>query len=186
MNKNILAVLLLVLAGLVYPFFIQDLQIDIAKIKVEVTALEDTIAKVAEFNVTRDQLVEKRNGILTEDLEKLEQIVPQKLDMLGLIVSIQQLALKNSMLMQGTVTVDTAPTVISSEKIPQKPYEEITVGFTAIGSYSSLTKFLSELAQSATILDVTTFDFASSEKEVLASYNVKLKTYRLRTETASP
>ena len=183
MNKNIIAIFLIIVSVLIYPFFVSDIRSDTDSLKEDVKVLKETIKNVEDFTTIKNSLLRKSEELSEDDLDNLEKMLPKEINAVQVALDIQELALKNSLILEREVGIKREERASQNVTANQNQAEEDlfnTVSFhiNLVGSYESLVAFLASLAESRTIFNVTSLSFAVDETN-LFSFDIELITYEL-------
>ena len=182
MNKNLFALVCIILAVLLYPFFVSPLWGEISK-------LQDQKAQIAKGQKDVDNFIKRHDELKTvvdtfpeEDIDRLSQILPESVNVIGTIVDIENIVRENGFILKGSVGVDDKEKVKGpnqeSDTASQAAYDTTTFTINVVGPYSSLEPLLENLAKSLTLFDITSLSFATSDTSVY-DFNISLRTYSL-------
>tara|TARA_Y100000310_G_scaffold334874_1_gene415594 strand:- start:2408 stop:2974 length:567 start_codon:yes stop_codon:yes gene_type:complete len=182
MNKNIIAILSLILAVVVYLIYIQDLYSEVSVIRAENESLQQNIEQVDNFIDLQRDLSNRLGSFSQGDLDRLEEFLPDRVNAIQTILDIQELSRKNGLILTGSISVeglDSAVDKYGAEKSQDDTlFHEVTFGFSVLGPYNNLTSFLSEVAKSLKIYNIPSVSFSADETGI-NSYVIKLETFQL-------
>jgi Tfp pilus assembly protein PilO len=181
MNKNILAILALLLTVLLYPFVFADSMDKVTLLKSDIAKNSETLEKAEELLRLKTDLVRRAESFTQEELARLEKILPEKVDPAQILLDIYTLANSNGLVMLGDARVVKPEKVESSEDEALEktnPIETVDVSFTIIGPYKNLPNFGEELAKSLTLFDIEELSFTKNESNIY-TYDIRMKTYLL-------
>lgn len=115
------------------------------------------------------------NNFSQEDLDRLNELLPDNVDNIQLIIDVNGIAKKNGMTLKNVkVTTETEagkPIAAANPKLGS-----MVLSFSVRGSYADYKKFIVDLASSLRIIDISSISFSSDDKGVY-DYQVSLKTY---------
>lgn len=139
------------------------------------TALNNTTA----IRAKRDALTSKRSNIDPADLTKLEQLLPDNIDNIKLVIDMNQIA-KNHTLALKNIKLDTNikanPSQLGADV---SKYGTVGLSFTVSSSYDNFQSFLSDLEKSLRLVDVTSLSVAGNDSGIY-DFSVGLRTYWLK------
>lgn len=193
MNKNIVAVLVLILTGLLYPTILQGLISDTQNLKSDIASLEETLQKAKDFIEIRNDLIERSESFTRAEIDRLEEVLPEKVDTTQLALDIERLGEQSGIILRGGVDISVpgAETTnqqgrrnnraVASESSAALPVS-MNLGF--MGRYQNLERFLESLSNSLTLFDVESISFSSGETDIY-DFSLTIKTYQLNTALIS-
>lgn len=147
---------------------------------VDQSAIVEANNKAAELRALRQQLTEARNKISQQDIEKLQKMIPDGVENVGLIIDIDNIASKYGMRIRNTKINDSGSGKNAAVTGPDaKKYGTIGLSFSISSTYENFVAFLRDLESSQRLVDVTNLSFASN-KEGRYEFNVTLQTYWLK------
>lgn len=201
MNKLILPVVLILLAGVVAYYgagsiisgssnFFSNLVLKesgkgISALRAEEKRLNEALGNARELKQRAEDLTKEMNELPQEKVERLEKFLPDTVDTIEVVVTLNNIAKKHGMAVKKVKIVeegeknlarDESATTFSSAVSRSQNIGELGVGFSVQGPYYSFLAFLSDLADSLRLVDLETLSFSSPEKG-FSEYDVQLKTY---------
>ena len=137
--------------------------------------------KAAQLRAVRTALTQERDKITDADIQRLNKMLPDAVDNVGLIIDMQNIAANRGMLLKGArVTAGGSVGDAAQGLGPDaSKYGTITMTFVVNTTYDNFSVFLKDLESSLRLLDVTSLGF-SSTKEGRYDYSVTLQTYWLK------
>ena len=183
MNRSLTATIFIAMALGLYFTVTKTVMTDASKINQSNKDYEQAIANVSKILQKFDELVDKKKRIGTENLDKLEKMVPQKMDNIRLIIDLNSIAFRYGFVLKGiqataaTNNVTTAAT--QPGIIPAPVLESVTVTFSVSAPYQQFINFLQDLESTLRIMDVTSLSVNTSETGIY-DWKVELKTYWLK------
>ncbi len=151
-----------------------------------VSALQDELAKyqdVAKSAVSivaeKDNLVNKKNTISTDEQARLEKMLPSNIDNIRLIIEISQIAQGRNLVAKNIVlgNIQNNNTGASGQTASQ--YGTLSLSFAVNSSYANFLNFLSDLESNLRLVDITNITFSSNDTGFY-DFNVTLNTYWLQ------
>jgi Tfp pilus assembly protein PilO len=186
MNFILPIILLVASLGLTFGFT-KPTYSQIKDLKGEHAQYSDAVKKFDELIQKRDELTKKKDFFSPADLNKLDRILPDNVNNIGLIIEIQDIANRYAFQLED-VRFD-VPTKKASGTTPsspqqalasQKPYETFNFDFTVTGTYQNFIKFISDLESSSRLIDITSIQFSTRDGSSAFRYSVKAQTYWLK------
>lgn len=179
----------IVIAILIFFFVIQPKFDEIKLLRTETDEYNAATAQYAAFNAKVQELILKRDSVKISDRDRLDLLIPEKINDTRLLVDVEAIAKKNNVFLVGVETSNdnidpSSLTAANSEGQTENEIEssndlltsEIT--FTLIGEYFDFKNFLRDIETSITLMHITKIHVAgNSEKFKL--FNVTVRTYAL-------
>jgi Tfp pilus assembly protein PilO len=187
MNRNITALILIVLAVGVY-FTYTSGQITVLKsIQAENNQYLSAINSAEKLIKLRDSVLNQYNSISDVDKARLDKIVPDNVDNVRLIIDISGIAARHGLTAAGITTSadgnsssdSTAAVVVPNSVAGSGSLSTVTVTFNVTTTYTNFIAFLQDLERSLRILDVSNITLTTSANGVY-TYGVTLNTYWLK------
>ena len=161
------------------------------ELKAQIAQYDEALAKVAELEIVKQKLLDKRKAFSEEDIQRLETMIPDHVDNIGLILELDKIANKYGMTLEN-VDVDAMPasrggdiaTGDSSIGSGQH-YDSLTLRFSTFGTYDDFGTFLQDLEASLRLVDLESLEFSTQETvstkgEATYNYNIAIRTYWLK------
>lgn len=181
--KSFIPIILVILSFGLFYVYISPKYSDIKSLSSQQTQYQEALDRTRELQDIRDNLIKKKNLIPTEQLQRLERLLPQNVDTVRLVMDMDALAKSRGLTIRNVKVDNTEKQQNTSGiVIPQIPkqYETVTVSFGVTASYDQMIGLLTAIENSLRILDVTSLSFgASSATSELYSFDLTLKTYWL-------
>ncbi len=201
MNRNVTAVILIVLSIGVYLEFTQNVWNDTQSIIAVNGTYQNAITDAKKVNDKVAQIAASYNSISASDQDRMNKILPTNVDNIRLIIDLNSVALRRGFTLHDiTVTspantaAQPAPAPVSSAavasaaagtsilSVPQAPLvsvDTVTVGFNASATYQQFIQFMRDAEADLHILDVSHLSVKSHDNGI-DDYTVEFKTYWLR------
>ena len=177
-----------IIVSLVLFIFVAKPQFNEAQtINADYTEYQDTIQKYEEFNAEINALKSKKNDIRISDRERIDAIIPSSIDNPRMLVDLEAMAKKHSLLFgniktdKGTENVNAQTSNKSTTPEAQNNENRLItndISFDVIGTYDQFKNFLSEIESSMTLMEVKTISFTATEG-AFQQYSVTVQTYAL-------
>ena len=202
MFKFVSAIILITFSVVGFFIVTKPLYENISDLKIQATAYNQALTNANSLESEKDKLTQKYNSMSTENLAKLNKLLPDNVDNIRLILEIGQVALPYGMVLKNvkydvvsskpedsTVAAGTAPTTDVSGA-PLKDYGDWDLEFSVSGTYDNFISFLNDLENNLRIIDISSIDFSSNSSGTgtnlttnqtnTYNYNFKIKTYWLK------
>ena len=181
----------------------------------DVKTIQDETAEYAQATERASELMQRINGlkaqqggILPVDLERLEALIPDRIDEVSALIDIDALTVAHH-LMLGDIEVGeqgqtessagagvaggqpgaTAPGAMATADADgfafmqageslESQYSTLDIGFSVTGTYDDFRMFLSDIERSLVLMEVTGVTFAASEGDAIP-FTMKVRLYSL-------
>lgn len=194
MNRNITALILLILAGGIYYTFTKG-QLDQARAVKAVNAqYASALDNANELIKVRDQVLQRYHSISDLDRDRLDKMIPSTVDNIRLIVDLNNIAAKRGISLKnikasaagsdqngpsGVATVPAPGAPSPTGGISEPKLDTVTVTFSVEAPYLEFIGFLQDIEANLRIMDVTKLSLTTADSGVY-DFNVELKTYWIR------
>lgn len=146
---------------------------------VELRSISDALDKASQLRAIRDKLAIDRNKISELDLVRINKMLPDGVENIGLIIEMNNIARDKGMELLNP-SVGDAPNA-SDVGPDNKKYGSIRMTFTVNTSYERFIEFIQELERSLRLVDVMEVRFsAPDEKTGKMNFGVTIQTYWLK------
>jgi len=185
MNKNLSALILLILAVGIYFTLTRGMFADAQAVKKINDQYVSAMAHAAQLISVRDQLLKQYNAISDSDRSRLDKMIPSTVDNIRLIIDLNSIALRYGFSLSGIKAAATAESSKSSPAAPLAPtggtpvLDTVTVSFGATAGYDTFIQFLQALESNLRVMDLTRLSVSGGDGG-LYSFQVQFKTYWLR------
>lgn len=187
MNKNITAVILIILAGGIYFTFTSNRLTELKAIQTVNDQYQEAIKNSENLIKVRDEVNAKYSSISIEDRERLNKLLPSTVDNVRLIIDVKDnIASKHGLLLKGIKTTSPEATMALNAPAnrggaPSTPssYGTVTLSFDVTTTYETFLSFLNDLESSLRIMDVSKLSVKSNPNGQY-DFSVEIKTYWLK------
>jgi Tfp pilus assembly protein PilO len=193
-----------ILIGIAIAFFFMvtnPIYNDISSKKGEVTSYNEALDNSKALANVRDQLTAKYNAIDSNNLIKLQTLLPDNVNNIRLILEIEQIASPFGMVLSdvkydastpaaGVAAADTATVVQggNTNTSTSKDYGTFDLEFSTSGTYDNFINFTKSLESNLRIVDISSVSFSSdtavstskTSSPDIYQYDFKIKTYWLK------
>lgn len=150
----------------------------------ESTAYDQALTTANKLKAQRDQLLSKRETFSTDDVQKLERMLPDNVDNIRLIIDINNIAARHSLTLKNVSlgSVSSASVARSAVAVGASgdPVGSVQLGFTVTSSYDRFLSFLADLEHSLRVVDVEKLNFKIGDAKIDSNdYTITIRTYWL-------
>jgi hypothetical protein len=186
MNRNITALILLVLAIGIYFTYTSGQIAVLNSIQAENSQYLSAIDNAKKLINLRDSVLNQYNAISDADKARLDKIVPDNIDNIRLTIDISGIAARHGITATGiTTSADAKSSAAATAPNPglttsaSGSLSTVTVSFGVTTTYANFISFLEDLERSLRILDITGITLSASANGVY-TYGVTMNTYWLQ------
>lgn len=182
MNNRPLALFALILAGVIYFFYISPTwNGSIAQTNMAIANDEQALAAAKEYSNKQQQLIATRDAIDPANLARLTTFLPDSVDNVRIILDLQALAARSGFSLSN-IDVSTVSDTSAAGGMPNaevSPVGSIDLSLSAVGTFSAFQNFLTGVENSQRLLDVRDISVTNSDTG-LYTYRMTLRLYWLR------
>jgi Tfp pilus assembly protein PilO len=206
--RPILAGLGIILAGGIFFGFTKPMYDSIQTDQAQITQYNAALAKATQLQALKQTLLSRYNSFNPTDLSRLQVMLPDQVNNIGLILDLDTLAQQFAMSLEnvdisgakgatnstGGVGQVASGAVQNATSVgaPSASYDSLDVSFTVHGTYTQFIQFITSLETSLRIVDlvklkvaggsgVTTLASAASGSDnLIYTFQVTLRTYWLK------
>lgn len=195
--KLIFPILFILISVLVFIFGTNPMYKDVTLLRSGIDTYNKALGNSAELQNKQDVLLKDYNEIKQEDKNRLENLLPDSVNNIGLILEIERIANLHGMPIKDikfeAKKKDTAPAdpniIVAEELIDRRPYGVFPIEFSTDGKYDNFVLFLKDLEYNLRLVDVKSVTFsipdtsAKGEEYVdpnIYHYTLKVETYWLK------
>ncbi|MBX4192066.1 type 4a pilus biogenesis protein PilO [Candidatus Parcubacteria bacterium] len=151
-------------------------------LQAQVAAYDEALDKAQELRKIRDELLNRRNTFSTEDMQKLQHMLPDNVDNIRLVIEINNIAAKHGLALQSVELGELSDSRQARTEFAVgssgDPVGSVDLAFTVNATYDQFNAFLADLEHSLRIVDVQEIEF-TADKAANIAYSVKIRTYWL-------
>ncbi len=148
----------------------------------EVGEYDEALNKSQELRKVRDELLSRRNTFSTDDLQKLQRMLPDNVDNIRLIIEINNIAARHGIVLENVALGELSDSREARGDFAVgasgDPVGSVDVSFAVTATYETFLTFLQDLERSLRIVDVQSIDFSSEGART--QYSLKIRTYWLQ------
>ncbi len=198
MFRLVISIIIIAISIVGFSAFTVPLYEDLSKERAQAAAFSQALDNAKALENERDKLVNKYNSIKSENLDKLEKLLPDNVDNIRLILEIEKIALPHGMVLKD-VKYDSVkkndaqtqgapiPAGSTAAQAMNKEYGQWNLEFSTQGTYNNFLNFVQDLESNLRIVDVSSIVFTSNVGSGLNpsfaeayKYGFKIKTYWLK------
>ncbi|MEK7109331.1 MAG: type 4a pilus biogenesis protein PilO [Patescibacteria group bacterium] len=182
--RTLLPLILLVAAIGLFVGYTNNAYQGSKSVAAETVSYDQALTTAGKLKSQRDQLLSKRATFSTDDVQKLERMLPDNVDNIRLIIDINNIAARHGLTLKNVSlgTVSSASTARSAVAVGASgdPVGSVNLGFTVTASYDKFLSFLADLEHSLRVVDVEKLNFKIGDIKIDANdYALTIRTYWL-------
>lgn len=164
MMRSLTPIFSILIAILLYLFFIAPQWEEVKGVRAEVNTYQEAVERYDQFTARMNGLLELKRNQNPVTLERLNQLVPEEVDAARIITDLEDMARRSNMLFGNITTSESEEDFGSRNETTsaQTELQAVDISFELIGTYDQLQAFLLELESSLTLLEVTGLSFSAS------------------------
>jgi len=153
-------------------------------LQAQASAFNEALDNAQLLKASRDQLLSKRNTFSTDNVQKLERILPDNVDNIRFVIDINNIAARRNLTLTnvslGTVSDASAERGALSVGASGDPVGSAQISFGLSASYDDFLAFLQDLEHSLRIVDVESISFTTGGSASIYDFSLSIRTYWLR------
>lgn len=173
--RTLTPLLSVVIAVIVYLFFTSGQLDTIALRNAEIDEYVKAAAGYTAFTEQLNAKIAKKENRSISDKERLDTLVPERIEAINLLVDLEALVKKHNMLF-GNVSVSDEDNASAQEIDSVNTLTSVDISFGVIGTYDQFKVFLRDLERSLTIYEVIDLTFSGTESE-FNQYELTVRVY---------
>ncbi|QQR64543.1 hypothetical protein IPH92_03185 [Candidatus Kaiserbacteria bacterium] len=182
--RTLTPVLTIIIAILLFVFFVNPKYDEIVAVQAEIAEYEDAVLKYNNFTSKLEAKISTKLNRPAIENERLDRFVPEEIDTTQLLVDIESLSRRHSLLF-GNIQVESGDTDLvrsnaTSENVIVKSDELQTadISFAVIGTYEQFKMFLLDIEKSMTLFEVIKISLDADDLP-FQQYEVTVRAYSL-------
>ena len=192
MVKTIIAIVGFVLAGALFFLFTKPTYATVGDVQAQISQYQEALNKAAQVQQLKQKLLTRYNSFNPDDINRLQTMIPDHVDNIGLILELDNIASRYGMALEN---IDVSPgAAASADKTGpigaigggNQKYESLTFHFSTFGTYENFRTFLHDLEASLRIVDLVSLNITAAPPAQGATasagytFDITLKTYWLK------
>jgi len=153
---------------------------DFAKVehlKKRETAFNEILGNSKQLRIVRDKILSEYNSISQEDLDKLNKILPSKMEAVKLIIEIENIAKSHGLLLKNIDVKKSKETGKPSFGSKKDDFGKVSMSMSVVGRYGSFVTFLEDLERNSSLIDIDNITFSSSGSSGSYEFGIGATTY---------
>ena len=182
--RTLTPILSIIIAVLLFMFFIQPQYAEIQSVKNEIKTYTDATAQYAGFSALLQDKLSVKTQRSAYESERLDTLVPDSVDATRLLVDLEKIATTHGLLF-GNITTKGGDVMLArgtdgAVDAPESAeLATVDVSFAVIGTYDQFKDFLKDLERSVTLFEVTEIKYSVTEESVLQQFSLTVRSYSL-------
>ncbi|MFA6536159.1 MAG: type 4a pilus biogenesis protein PilO [Candidatus Paceibacterota bacterium] len=128
----------------------------------------------------RDELVSTYNTIPGSNISRLEELLPDHVDNVRLIMDLSSIASRYGLTLTNIKNIQSSEAAKGEITTDSSGIGSATLNFSVSAPYSTFQAFLGDLEKSLRIVDVSSISFSASDGSPNYDFNIGVKTYWLK------
>jgi len=181
--RLVFPLLLILAAGGLFALWTNPQYQSLKSTQAQVAAFDEALSTAQELKERRDELLSKRNTFSTDNVQKLQNMLPDNVDNIRFIIDINNIASRRSLSLRnvslGTISDGKQARGSLSVGASGEPIGSAQVSFSLAASYDDYLGFLQDLERSLRIVDVEKISI-KPVSPTLYEFGMSIRTYWLR------
>jgi len=152
-------------------------------LQAQVGSFEEALSKAQELKSRRDELLSKRNTFSSENVQKLERILPDNVDNIRFVIDINNIAARRNLSLKNVSlgTISDSKSTRSALAVGKSgdPVGSAEISFALVATYDDFLAFLQDLEHSLRLVDVEKISFKASNISDKYEFGLTIRTYWL-------
>lgn len=187
--RSILAMSFLLIAGALFFMYTKPSYDGIRESQSQIAQYDQALDKAAQLQQIKQSLLAHYNAFNRDDILRLETLLPDHVDNIGLILDLNNLAARHGMALENVDVSDAGVAVSGADSATigatPKAYDSLTLHFTTHSTYSTFEQFLKDLEASLRILDLVSLTITKDSGGTVSNspvyqYQITFRTYWLK------
>lgn len=172
---------MLILSGIVFFFYVNPKYDDIKVLRAEEEKFDVALNRSQELIAVRDALLAKFNGFSSNDVDRLEKLLPDNVDNVRLILDLDGIAAAHGISLQEVSVAQVTETVPDGDELGPSTsvIGSFDLDFSVTTRYDSFINFIRDIEDSLRVLDIQRINTTKSDVDN-SSYDVTIRTYWLQ------
>jgi len=196
--RSILSVLGIIVAGAIFFLYTKPTYDTIQTVQAQIAQYNGALDKATQLQELKQTLLTRYNSFSPTDLARLQTLLPDQVNNIGLILDLDTLANQFGMSLENvdisstddstSGTASVAPTAVG---VTSEPYNSLDVQFTVHGTYAQFIQYITNLETSLRIVDLVGLTVSSGgssagaaasggSDNIVYTFNITLRTYWLK------
>ncbi len=188
MTRTILPLVLIAAAIGLFIVYIDPTYTGDQALAAQHSSYQGALSTAKQLRAQRDQLLSKRNTFPTDDVQKIQEMLPDTVDNIRLIIDINNIAARHGLSLKNVQLgdVSSGSSAGSATAVGQSgdPVGSVELGFTLSSNYDDFRAFLADLEHSLRLINVEKITFKETPNPTggtsdTTDYHIDIRTYWL-------
>lgn len=189
MGKTLFAILGFVAAGGIFFFYTKPAYATVGELQAQIAQYQEALDKAAQLQALKQKLMDRYNAFNPTDVSRLQTMLPDHVDNIGLILELDNLASRYGMALENVdvsalQSDNNQQSVVETIGVSSQKYDSLTIHFATYGTYDNFRAFLRDLESSLRIVDLQLLTLSAQttpgSSELAYGYQMTIKTYWLK------
>ena len=179
--KTLLSILMILAAVVGIIFYALPTYQSAQELKAEETDLNNALTNARQLQAARDDLLQRFNAFTSQDLRRLETMLPDNIDNVKMIIELDALATQLGLSIQSIDVID-RENLSNEEQQAQAnlPYGVVDLSLSLEGPYERFVELIEQIERSLRLIDVRDISFRSLDISDNYTYDMTVRTYWLK------
>lgn len=180
--NTLIPIFLILISGGLFAAYTNPTYQDVKALQAKAAEYDQALTQSSKLRSARDQLLARRNTFSTDNVRKLERILPDNVDNIRLIIDMDNIAARYGLKIKNVVlgATSAAPgSQVAAVGQGSQVVGSVELGFSVDATYDNFAAFLQDLQKSVRIVDVESIKFSAGTGD-LNTYGLQIRTYWLR------
>lgn len=168
--------------GLFVAYTNPSYQVKVKALQAQQQSYDDALNKSQELKRVRDQLLAKYNTFSADDKSKLEDLLPDNVDNIRLVIDINNIAARHNLAVKdlqiGDTTSGKNTSATAAVGSAGSAIGSVDLGFAVSADYDTFLAFLADLEHSLRLIDAEKIAFTQTQTGI-NDYSLNIRTYWL-------
>lgn len=179
--KTLLSILMIIAAIVGIVFYALPTYQSAQELQQEERDLNEALTNARRLQETRDELLQRFNAFTTQDIRRLETMLPDNIDNVKMIIELDALAMQLGLSIRSIDVVDRDGQNNEEQQAQANlPYGTVDLALSLEGPYERFVEFIEQVERSLRLIDVRDISFRSTDVSDNYTYNLTVRTYWLR------
>lgn len=189
MFRTVTPIVSIVLAILLFMFFVQPQYVVVKGLQKDRDDYRDAVKQYAVFDQKLQDKIKQKNDVSMSDKERLEEFMPSELDSSVLLVKLEHLAKQHNMLFGNIKADDDAGKELlgraknadgeTDDSAHTEELVSLDIDFSVIGTYAQFKDFLADIENSLTLFEIIDIKLAEGGETQFQQYSITVRSFAL-------
>lgn len=189
MGKSIFGLIALLVAGALLFVYTKPAYSAAGDMQAQITQYQDALDKAAQLDALRQKLLAQYNAFSPDDVNRLQTLLPDHVDNIGLILDLDNLASRYGMALENvdvsTPSAASGGSAVGTVGANGLKYDSLSIHFATYGTYNNFRSFIADLERSLRLVDLTSLTISEQGSQPTGGvpayrYDMTIKTYWLK------